>query len=359
MWEESFSNRLRIRPTSQHSKCATCMKHKAIMRKLSNHQEALAMQSRLWGRHMERQFADRQCYWHHRSMSRVGHDIHGLPTLCIIIDGMDRGKWAVPRSGILASKAFNGLNRPSLDCTALIAHGHCVCTAFGHPNVIKGANWTCDLITFLLDRLTAAGTDLRAHSLTLQADNCSKESKNNTTARLLATLVGKGLLRSARLQYCMSGHSHEDIDQYFSLLSTFLQTQCELHEPMEFQQALRRYLSNPSVRPLERLREVVQVDQVRDWSLYLFCRGSVLCSQHFIYIYIVCGCLWYIETKKHELNLSWNLRTSHLKASCHGNFLNGMGGPGAPHCFSFERYADIKGLLITAVVFKRSFTGLA
>lgn len=235
------------------------------MKKLSNHKEALAMQSRLWGKHMEKQFADRQCYWLNRSMSRIGHDVDGRPTLCVIVDGMDRAKWALPRSAILASKAFNGLNRPSLDCTGIIAHGHCICTAFGHPTVVKGGNWTCDLLTFLFDKLTASGMDLRQHILHLQSDNCSKESKNNGVARMMGVYVGKGLLRGTRMQYCITGHSHEDIDQYFSLLGSYLQTQSELHEPDDFKQALCKYLSNSSVRPLERMREVVQVDQVRDW----------------------------------------------------------------------------------------------
>jgi len=241
------------------------MKHKAIMKKLSNHKEALAMQSRLWGKHMEKQFADRQCYWMSRSMSRIGHDVDGRPTLCVIIDGMDRAKWALPRSAVLASKAFNGLNRPNLDCTGIIAHGHCICTAFGHPTVVKGGNWTCDLLTFLFDKLTASGMDLRQHILHLQSDNCSKESKNNGVARMMGIYVGKGLLRGTRMQYCITGHSHEDIDQYFSLLGSYLQTQSELYEPEDFKQALCKYLSNSSVRPLERMREVVQVDQVRDW----------------------------------------------------------------------------------------------
>lgn len=235
------------------------------MRKLSQNKEALAMQARLWGNHMEKQFQDRQTYWNLRSISRLGQDVNGNSSICLIIDGMDRAKWSVPRSAVLAAKSLNGLQRPNLDCTGIIVHGHMVCTAFGYPGVIKGANWTCELLTFVFDKLVQSGIDLRHYEINLQSDNATKESKNNSVARMLSFYVSRGLIRCARMHYCVSGHSHEDIDQYFSLLGSYLQTQSELHDPEQFAEPLRRYLSNTSVRPLETMREVVQVDQVRDW----------------------------------------------------------------------------------------------
>ena len=69
------------------------------------------------------------------------------------------------------------------------------------------------------------------------------------------------------MHYCMSGHSHEDIDQYFSLLGAFPSTQTELHNPQQFMDALKVYMGNESVRPNERMREVIKVEAVRDWML--------------------------------------------------------------------------------------------
>ena len=235
------------------------------MRKLTHHKEALAMQARMWGKHMEKQFNDRQVYWNLRALSRLGQDASGKKTICLILDGMDRSKWAVPRSAVLAAKSLNGLVRPNLDCTGIIVHGHMVATAFGYPGVIKGANWTCDLLTWVFDRLTQSGLDLRDYEVNIQSDNATKESKNNGVARLLSVCVGRRLLRCARMHYCVSGHSHEDIDQYFSLLGSYLQTQSELHDPEQFAESMRKYLANSSVRPLEAMREVIQVDQCREW----------------------------------------------------------------------------------------------
>lgn len=324
---------LRIRPTSAHSKCTTCVKHKAIMRRLASNKEALQFQSRLWGAHMERQFADRKVYWQNRSMSRAGHDINGRPTITIIIDGMDHSKWALPRSACLASKSFGGMVRPHMDCTGIIVHGHLLITAFGHPNVVKGGSWTSDLLTFVFHKLRASGLDLREYEVHIQSDNATKETKNNTICRLLSYYVGRGFLRCARMQFCTSGHSHEDIDQYFSLLGSFLQHQPEIHHPSEFKEALCRYLSNPSVRPSEPLREVVQVDRVRDW------KHSSL-AKVFGAIQTVCQQSWQqstLMTNKHV-----QPRTPFLATHCQGNFIKGMGGPGAPHTFAFDRYADVR-----------------
>ena len=266
VWEDGFSNRLRIRSASQHGKCNTCLKHKYIMKKLGADDLARAAQAKLWGIHLRQQFADRQTYWNNRSLSCLGCDIKGEKTICLIIDSMDRSKWAIPRSTVLSSKSFNGLARPVMDCTGVLCHGSLACVAFCEPHIAKGAEWTIELLSFVFNKLTeSCGLDLRQYEVWIQADNASKEAKSNSVLRYLSYCVGRRRLRAARLSFCMSGHNHEDIDQYFSLLGSYLQTQDELHSADEFTNAIKRYMSNPSVRPLEACREVVKIDAVRAW----------------------------------------------------------------------------------------------
>ena len=185
----------------------------------------------------------------------------------MIVDSMDRSKWVVPRSAALQSKSFSSLIRPVLDCTGVIVHGHYVGIAFAEPHVIKGSDWSCELVVAVLEKLTQSGLDLRSFDLRLHADNCTKELKNNSLCRLLGLLVARGRVRRASLECLQTGHSHEDVDQFFSLLGTFLQTQTEVHSPTEFMVAVRQYLSNPSVRPQEKIREVLKLDRVRAWLL--------------------------------------------------------------------------------------------
>ena len=242
------------------------------MKRLGGNQAALDAQAKLWGDHMALQFADRQIYWSNRSMSRLKRDLEGEATTTCILDSMDHSKWSLPRSANLEAKKFNAMVRPHLECTAIILHGHMVAIAFAESHVVKGANYTCELLMFALNKLTLSGVDLREYELVTQYDNCSKEGKNNSVCRLMAYLTATRAIRNARMHFCMSGHSHEDIDQFFSLLGAFLGTQPELHDATEFIQALQKYMSNPSVRCHEKMREVIKIDAVRDWFLERICR---------------------------------------------------------------------------------------
>ena len=160
VWEEDFSQKLRIRAPSAHGKCATCARHKEIIRKLGSNEKARLAQSALWSEHLNRQFADRRIYLNNRALSRMGSDSQGNKVLTIIVDGMDHSKWALPRSKVFESKAFAGMVRPHLDCTGLIAHGRLVMIAFAEGHIVKGANWTCELLSLALQKLSGV-MDLR------------------------------------------------------------------------------------------------------------------------------------------------------------------------------------------------------
>lgn len=218
MWEDDFKYKLRIRDSSQHSRCSICCKHRAVIRRLTDNREARLAQCRLWDRHISRQYADRQVYWTNRASSRLGTDAGGNRTLTMIVDSMDRSKWVVPRSAALQSKSFSSLIRPVLDCTGMIVHGHYVGIAFAEPHVIKGSDWSCELVVAVLEKLTQSGLDLRSFDLRLHADNCTKELKNNSLCRLLGLLVARGRVRRASLECLQTGHSHEDVDQFFHCL---------------------------------------------------------------------------------------------------------------------------------------------
>ena len=221
----------------------------------------------MWKHHLDRQYNDRRVYWDSRASSRLGYNLENQKTICLIMDSIDRSKFAVPRTGALQSKEMAGLERPRLDMTAVLCHGHAVALFFAEPGIVKGASWTVDVLAHCLHVLQVeCGLDLREYSLQLQGDNCSKEVKSNSVAKFLSLLVARKRLRRADMQTLVSGHSHEDVDQFFSLLSGFLQTQEELHDPAAFEDAIKRFVSNPSVRPHEPLRLVKRVSQVRDWT---------------------------------------------------------------------------------------------
>ena len=268
VWESDFRDKLRIRDRGQHARCTTCCKHQAIISRLSENRAARMAQCQRWDRHMLRQYEDRKEYWSNRAASRLGADIHGEKVLTLIIDSMDRSKWLLPRSSALQSKSFAQFSRPCLDCTGVLVHGKFFGIYFSEPHIRKSSDWTVEVLVNVLEKIAADGQlDLREYTLCIHGDNCSKEIKNNSMCRFLALLTARNRIKRARLATLQSGHSHEDIDQCFSLLGTYLQSQREIHCPADFIDSLKAYLANTSVRPQEPLRDVVKVDRVRAWNL--------------------------------------------------------------------------------------------
>ena len=182
---------------------------------------------------------------------------------------MDRAKFRFPKSLNMNSKDLCNLNRPQVDLTGCIAHGHYVFLCLAEGNVVKDSSWTCELASHLLHHVTEAGSlDLRLTNLILQADNCSKEVKNMTMLRWASLLVSRHRLRKAEFRFLQSGHSHEDIDaSLFARIHTALESRAELHTPSDIRQLLEDVVRHPNFRVHEPDKQVCILNRVRSWLL--------------------------------------------------------------------------------------------
>ena len=117
VWSVSFGTRLALREASSHAQCATCVRYKLLVRKLSNDSTARAQQLKEFEWHLAKQFADRACYWQNRATARLpmAPEASG-PTISIITDAIDHNKVSVSEDetvvveGIrVASASRNGL----------------------------------------------------------------------------------------------------------------------------------------------------------------------------------------------------------------------------------------------------------
>ena len=269
VWSEAFGARLALREPSYHQQCAICCRHKMLIKKLTGDTIAQSHQMYQFQQHLRQQYGDRCCYWSARTTSRLPMSPTGHKSICIITDAIDHNKFRYPRSKIFTSKEFSSYIRPTMDCTAVLAHGHHLLLALSEPWVPKDSSWCCELLLHSLHRLSCSGCDLRATEILLQSDNCSRECKNNSLVRLAGILTGLHMVRRFEMRFLMTGHSHEDVDQFFSQMSNLLESHSELHTPLDFVRVLQQWLSNPDVRPHERTRFVRKVDQVRAWHLAL------------------------------------------------------------------------------------------
>ena len=276
VWTSAFGAKLAIRPETQHKQCGICVRHKTILKKLGADRLAREGQMNQYQLHLKRQFNDRSVYWSNRAQSRLRQLLPcGTLTLSCIIDGIDHSKLKFPRSMIILSKEMSGFLRPSMDMVGCICHGYGIWMINTLPHVAKDSCLTIDILTHMLHCLSVDGLDCRSADLRLQSDNTTRETKNNVTLRWLSCLVGSHRLRRGELNCLSTGHSHEDIDQVFSIVTNTIQREKELHQPSDFCAALERLLADQSFRPHERIRQVELVTSVREWT-HGFCSKLLL-----------------------------------------------------------------------------------
>jgi hypothetical protein len=180
--------------------------------------------------------------------------------ISVVIDGMDQNKCLFPR---LTNRFDLGHeNQIKFHLIGALVHG----LGFqGH--LFQSKKWTrCSSdtnITVLIRTLSwamrATGQTKLPDILHLQLDNCVKENKCNEFFAFLFYLVYIGAFKEIYVNYCVVGHTHIDIDQVFSRLSSRLRrghlTFTEFIGAME-----------DSYTYLGRKAEVERVEHVANWG---------------------------------------------------------------------------------------------
>ena len=100
-------------------------------------------------------------------------------------------------------------------------------------------------------------------TLRIQADNCTCKNKNIYMFALCATLVGLGFFREVELSFLIVGHTHEDIDQRFSCISSMLK-RSDVDSLKEMLNLIQRGTS-----PTEAFVSARLLENVWDWKLFI------------------------------------------------------------------------------------------
>lgn len=218
---------------------------------------------------MSRQYRDRQVYWEARSQSRISAQSLGTLgefQICCILDSMDAQKHSWPRSRSMYSKEFSSFNRPRLSQTSLLVHGFGVTMALSPHTTSTNSSRSAEIVAHGLTRVSRKA-DMRNAFVSIQADNCVREVKNNGLLRLVAMWTCLKKVAGGQLSFLSSGHSHEDIDGMFNLLRSWIENHQELHTPRAFQESFQKFFEDTSRRPHEPDRQVLMMTKFRDWTL--------------------------------------------------------------------------------------------
>lgn len=193
VWYQDF-HFMKFRPQSSHAMCSTCLRHKMIIKSLTNHSKARQEQQRLFTAHLRSQYCDRLVYWELRARSRARSPFE----VTLILDGVDQAKFTYPRSDVFRSKDLASVQRPRAHVSGLICHGRFILFTVSPSNVPKDANSCIETTAHALE-LLAKEIDLSMIILNINSDNTSREVKNNFYIRWLASLVSHGVPASNNL----------------------------------------------------------------------------------------------------------------------------------------------------------------
>ena len=232
-WHARWRHVLGFREVAQHSQCAVCFRCSAFLHKGRGTPEEKRQCAEEWRAHLSGQYHDRLIYWHMRWFSRL----RTKGVLCIIIDSMDKAKLPFPQYQWRRPKILDRFRRPRMVVTCAWAHGFCCDFYISHDELsFHGASAFCEILTrtiqHVMDICRRDNIQPPEH-LVVQSDNTTAQAKNSETGMYLATIVGKKLMLSALLNFLIVGHTHEDIDQLFSVLLALVVRRHRFHTPME------------------------------------------------------------------------------------------------------------------------------
>ena len=145
-WRSTWHKYMKLRKKSQHAQCTTCWELQQVLKnpKMSLQEKADAAESLKV--HYKHQYLDRCLYWAMRLQSKLKQGI-----LCVIIDSMDKSKFAWPRFDFHKMPKSQSVIRPKLCFTAAIAHGWCTNLFMAPDNLDHGANALCEVLSTTIE----------------------------------------------------------------------------------------------------------------------------------------------------------------------------------------------------------------
>ena len=179
----------------------------------------------------------------------------------LIVDGMDQNTTMVPKLR-QAVKGIEGRYVKTHLCGILV-HGEGLYSDVWIDSHHK--HYSNQVITSIMnvindirDRLGG----LLPPVLRIQEDNYDRENKNQYMFALYAALVGLGYFVEVYLSFLLVGHTHEDIDQRFSVISSTLKRH-DIDSMQELMELIHKGASHT-----EAFTSVKHLEYVWDWKKF-------------------------------------------------------------------------------------------
>jgi len=253
IWNEEF-NHVKIPAKTRLGRCNLCTQLQTRKSKIKTPEELKAWKEEKTA-HLEAVARERR-FLNQRKVTAAAspEEYHH-----IIIDGMTM--MYLPNVQPIP-KGSSQSPRMKYHVTGIIDHSFNKRSLYFTPYTLEGgSNLTS---TVILDHLIRIRKDhLHSRHLQIQADNCFRENKNTYMFGLAALLVHHRIYETVTLSMLIPGHTHEDIDQMFSVLSKYYWSH-SLETLEDIEQYIAAAYKNPSTRP-----DVIQLSWIWDFKSLL------------------------------------------------------------------------------------------
>ena len=250
---------LKLRTWMPFAKCDDCIKRRKQQEKEKD-REALKIILEEQRRHIRFVKRERMSY-HLRQHMAIRSDEY----LSIIIDGADQKAHGIPHT-CAKSHLSDAAWKLKLHLLGAIVHGQGVYVYTCPANFAQGHNITIQVLFDVLEQVRQdKGVVKLPEVLLLQLDNTTKQNKGKYLMAFLALLVEAGTFRKILVSFLPVGHTHEDIDQFFSRIAMALRRQ-DAHSRLDFGRIISKVAGTYSSWGLApKVRHWDNVANISDW----------------------------------------------------------------------------------------------
>ena len=262
LWTKEFNKCVKVRKWLPFSKCDTCWDLRTRAGTTMDFAAKTLIREE-YKKHLNEVKRDREVYQRNKERARLD------PTnyLSLTIDAADNSDHGIPYMHD-RTKVSTDSWKHRMHVIGVLAHGHGA-WAFTCPNhVAQGHNVTIQsIVEVLLDlRKRYRHQSVRwPHTLYLQLDNTTKQNKGKFLCAFLHVLVDYGLFDATYSNFLPVGHTHIDIDQFFSRYSVYLRTHNTLSR-MQMKEALEKcYRSKKGAVEKPVVRHWETIANISEW----------------------------------------------------------------------------------------------
>lgn len=203
----------------------------------------------------------------------------------VVIDGMDQSKFCLPRvKRLVGTSALAKAWRPCMHISGGLIHGQMEWYGIMASDTPKDASMNCTILARLLDLTASQLSDLGdAYSfpghLCVSIDNTPREGKNSFFASFLSYLVHRRIFKSVQCEFLQVDHTHNELDQRFSSLASFIKAADCLQDPEDLCQWMTDHMKASCGRTLK-VESVANTWNFKDWMGQVGLHVEGLTSTH-------------------------------------------------------------------------------